>query len=73
MLRLHSGGMEPFQSVALLEDIPLDGFVRGQVGAVVDDDHFAVEFVDASGRTYGLTTLTGRQVMPLVHEAVSAV
>lgn len=65
--------MEPFQSVALLEDLPTDGLVRGQVGAVVealDADHYEVEFVDASGRTYGLATLARDQIMPLVHESV---
>ena len=67
--------MEQFQTVALLEDLPDAGLVRGQVGAVVetlDADHFEVEFVDADGRTYGLATLARRQFMPLVHAAALA-
>lgn len=67
--------MEPFQSVALLEDIPSEGLVRGQVGAVVEElgaDRYEVELVDASGRTYGPATLTRDQVMPLVHSAARA-
>ena len=67
--------MEPFQSVALLEDLPEEGLVRGQVGAVVetlDAGHYEVEFVDVSGRTYGLATLARDQIMPLLHDAVRA-
>ena len=67
--------MEPFQSVALLEDLPSESLVRGQVGTIVetlDVDHYEVEFVDTDGRTYGLATLERSQIMPLVHAAVYA-
>ena len=65
--------MEPFQTVALLEDLPEESLVRGQVGTVVetlDVDHYEVEFVDIDGWTYGLATLERSQIMPLVHAAV---
>ena len=67
--------MEPFQTVALLEDLPIEGLIRGQVGAVVeilDAETYEVEFVDAAGRTYGLATLKNSQVVPLVHAAKAA-
>lgn len=41
--------------VALTEDLPEHGLVRGQVGTVVEDlapDAFEVEFSDDQGRTY---------------------
>jgi len=40
--------------VAILEDFPQDGLLRGQVGTIVDrwkDGVFEVEFSDLSGRT----------------------
>ena len=43
--------------VALVEDLPEEKLVRGQVGTVVellDDEHFEVEFSDDHGRTYAL-------------------
>jgi hypothetical protein len=67
--------MELLSSIALLEDVPAEGLVRGQVGTVVevyDADHFEVEFVDAQGATYGLTTLESRQIMPLLHSTARA-
>ena len=65
--------MEPFQTVALLKDLPGESLVRGQVGTVVetlDVDRYEVEFVDTDGRTYGLATLERSPIMPLVHAAV---
>lgn len=62
--------MGGLQTVALLEDLPGEGLIRGQVGAIVevlDAETYEVEFVDAAGQTYGLATLNQRQVMPLLH------
>jgi hypothetical protein len=42
--------------------------VAGELGAVVEvlsDDAYEVEFVDASGRTYGLHTLRADQLVAL--------
>lgn len=42
--------------VALLEDVPAQKLVRGQVGTVVENlapGVFEVEFSDSEGRTYG--------------------
>ncbi len=67
--------MELLSPVALLEDVPAEGLVRGQVGTIVethDADHFEVEFVDPQGSTYALTTLQSRQIIPLVHSAAKA-
>jgi len=61
--------------VALLEDIPARGLVRGQVGTVVEElapDVFEVEFSDDMGRTYASLALQARQLLVLHHEAVEA-
>ena len=55
-------------TVALVRDLPELGLVAGEVGAVVEvlsADAFEVEFVDESGRTYGLHTLRTDQVVAL--------
>jgi len=64
-------------TVALLEDLPEENLWRGQVGAVVevydDGKAFEVEFVDATGKTYGLLALRAEQVMLLRHESVGKI
>ncbi len=55
-------------TVALVTDLPELGLFAGEVGVVVEqlgDDAFEVEFVDASGRTYGLHTLKSVQLVRL--------
>lgn len=50
-------GIAPFDTVALLKDLPEWGLVRGQVGAVVDvlgEEAVLVEFADPDGRTIAL-------------------
>jgi hypothetical protein len=45
-------------AVALLSDLPAQGLVRGQVGAIVetlDDATVLVEFSDDQGRAYAIT------------------
>jgi hypothetical protein len=57
--------------VALLEDLPGDGLVRGQVGTIVGywaPGLYEVEFSDTHGRTYALVTLNAAQLMLLRHE-----
>lgn len=67
--------LNELDTVALTEDIPDQGLVRGQVGVVVrvhGDDAYEVEFVDPQGRTYGLAALSGRQLLLLHHRPVEA-
>jgi hypothetical protein len=61
--------------VALLDDLPDRGLVRGQVGTIVealDTDVFEVEFNDDGGRTYGMVALRADQLMVLHHRPVEA-
>ncbi len=54
--------------VALVEDLPDHGLVRGQVGAVVEllaPGVFEVEFSDDEGRTYALVSARADQLMLL--------
>ena len=64
------------QVIALLEDLPLRGLVRGQVGTVVErigPDAFEVEFSDNDGHTYASLGLRVDQLMVLWYQPVPAV
>jgi hypothetical protein len=63
-----------FDVVALLEDLPQHGLVRGQVGTVVDvfDGAYEVEFSDDEGRTYAELSLTPAQLLVLHHRPLRA-
>jgi hypothetical protein len=57
--------------VALLEDLPDEGLVRGQVGTVVENwaaGVYEVEFADDSGRSYAMIALRAEQLMRLHQE-----
>ena len=57
--------------VALLEDIPEKGLLRGQVGTVVEclaPGVYEVEFGDDSGQTYASLGVRSDQLMRLHHE-----
>lgn len=59
--------------VALLEDLPGQGLVRGQVGTVVEEwvpGVYEVEFSDDEGKTYAMVSLKAEQLMRLHHEPV---
>ena len=59
--------------VALLEDLPEHGLVRGQVGTVVEEwspGTYEVEFSDDQGRTYAVVALQTGQLMRLHHAPV---
>jgi hypothetical protein len=59
--------------IALLEDLPEEGLVRGQVGTVVEQwvpDVYEVEFADNAGRTYAMVALRLDKMMLLHHEPV---
>jgi hypothetical protein len=61
--------------VALTENLPHERLARGQVGTIVHvygPDAFEVEFVDHHGRTYGLATLRGSQLLVLHYEPIAA-
>ncbi len=67
--------IKPFDVVALLEDQPAKGLLRGQVGTVVETlapGVFEVEFSDNDGRTYASVALTASQLLVLHHEVVHA-
>jgi hypothetical protein len=57
-----------FDAVALLEGLPQEGLVRGQIGAVIEvypNGEYEVEFVDEGGQTYAQLALRPDQVMRL--------
>jgi len=59
--------------VALLEDLPEEGLVRGQVGTVVESwapGVYEVEFSDDKGRTYAMVALKAERLLRLHHERV---
>ena len=62
-----------FAEVALTEDVPDTGLVRGQVGAVVErlaQNAYEVEFSDDDGQTYAIVTLKATKLMRLHHRPV---
>jgi hypothetical protein len=62
--------MELLSEVALLEDMPEKGLVRGQVGTVVEllaPSAAEVEFIDDQGRTYAMVALRSEEVIRLHH------
>ena len=66
-------GIEMHAVVALLEDLPREALVRGQVGTVVENwapGVYEVEFADDDGRTYAMVSLKAEQLMRLHHEPV---
>jgi len=63
----------PHSLVALLEELPARGLVRGQVGTAVESwapGVFEVEFSDDQGRTYAMVALKAEQLMRLHHAPV---
>ena len=66
-------GIELHSVVALVEYLPQEGLVRGQVGTVVETwapGVYEVEFSDDNGRTYAMVALKAEQLMQLHHEPV---
>ena len=65
--------IELLSVVALLQDLPEAGLVRGQVGTVVDSwapGIYEVEFSDDHGRTHAMAALKAEQLIRLHHEPV---
>ncbi len=62
--------------VALLEDLPGHGLLRGQVGTAVEElapGVFEVEFSDDEGRTYATLALRSEQLIVLRHRPIQDV
>jgi len=60
--------VKPLDVVAILEDLPQQGLLRGQVGTIVErwkDGAFEVEFSDISGKTYAFAALRVDQLLKL--------
>jgi hypothetical protein len=67
--------IKPFDVVAILQDQPSRGLVRGQVGTVVETlapRVFEVEFTDNDGRSYASLALKASQLLVLHHDLVHA-
>jgi allophanate hydrolase subunit 1 len=67
-------GIEILSVVAMLEDLPEEGLVRGQVGTVVEiwvPGIYEVEFCDDNGSTYAMVALKAEQLIQLHHEPVN--
>jgi hypothetical protein len=65
--------IEMLSVVALLQDLPGHGLIRGQVGTVVENlapGVYEVEFCDDDGRTYAMASLKAEQLMRLHHEPI---
>lgn len=57
--------------VALIEEIPEKGLLRGQVGTIVENlapGVYEVEFSDDDGKTYASIALPADRLMRLHHE-----
>jgi hypothetical protein len=70
-MRFAMAEIEMLSVVALLEDVPEKGLLRGQVGTVVESlgpGVYEVEFSDDSGQTYASLALRSDQLMRLHHE-----
>lgn len=66
-------GIEMHSVVALTEDLPDEGLVRGQVGTVVENwapGIYEVEFADDNGKAYAMVALKAEQLMRLHHQPV---
>ena len=65
--------IEMLSVVALLEDLPQEGLVRGQTGTVTESwapGVYEVEFCDDGGRTSAIVALKDEQLMRLHHAPV---
>ena len=68
--------LELLAEVALLRDLPEQGLVRGQVGAIVAllaPEAVEVEFVDDEGRTYAVAALEAKDLVQLRRAPLSQV
>jgi len=70
---MAASNVEVLDLVALLDDLPEHGLVRGEVGTVVEvyDGAVEVEFSDDDGRTYGQLPLRSELLLPLHNRAAA--
>jgi hypothetical protein len=64
------GKMELLSEVAVLQDMPEKGLLRGQVGTVVElltPRVAEVEFLDDQGRTYAMAAMRFEELIRLHH------
>ena len=62
--------MELLSEVAVLQDMPEQGLVRGQVGTIVEvlaPSVAEVEFCDDQGRAYAMAALRSEELIRLYH------
>lgn len=70
-----AGNISLLDVVAVTEDMPQHGLVRGQVGTVVEvlaDGNYEIEFSGEDGRAYALVPLPSRQLMILRYQPAGA-
>lgn len=68
-------GVKLLDVVALLEDEPKRGLLRGQVGTAVEQlalNVFEVEFCDNDGKTYATIAVPAEKLLVLHHEVIEA-
>ena len=66
--------IEMHSIVALLEDLPEHGLVRGQVGTVVEiwtPGVYEVEFADEGGKAFAMVAVKAEQLIRLHYEPVN--
>ncbi|MCW5948753.1 MAG: DUF4926 domain-containing protein [Pyrinomonadaceae bacterium] len=71
---MHKNQIELLDTVALLEDVPERGLIRGEVGTVVEllaPEVFEVEFSDDEGQAYAQFALRGNQIIALHNQGES--
>jgi Domain of unknown function (DUF4926) len=67
--------VQQYDVVALAEDLPQEGLVRGQVGTAIEPlapGVFEVEFSDHQGITYAMLPLRTEQMIVLHHAPVQS-
>ena len=70
-----NGAINLLDVVALTEDLPDRGLLRGQVGTVVEQlapEVFEVEFSDDQGRAYATAALRAEQLIVLHYHPAKA-
>jgi hypothetical protein len=68
--------LELLSEVAVLQDLPQHGLIRGQVGTVVEvlsPSVAEVEFCDDQGRTYAMAALKSEELIRLHHSPLAHV
>ena len=68
--------LEVLSEVAVLQDLPEHGLVRGQVGTIVEmlsPSVVEVEFNDDEGRTYAMAALRCEELVRLHHRPLKRV